>query len=102
MLETCKQASNEEQLNEPCSNLPSITPAELELCNGQTGKPAWIAFEGYVYDLSASRLWPNGRHMLRIYAGRDLTGLMQDAPHRSEILRRFPCIGRLATLSTKN
>jgi len=68
---------------------------ELARYNGKDGAPAYIAYEGKVYDVSASFIWRNGRHQVVHNAGGDLTGGLEHAPHGVELLERFPVIGTL-------
>lgn len=65
----------------------------LENYNGSNGEPVYIAHRGKVYDVSASKLWKTGTHMKRHSAGRDLTGEIQAAPHKTEVLERYPQVG---------
>lgn len=69
---------------------------ELAACNGKNGAPAYVAFEGKVYDLSCSFLWRRGRHQVTHLAGIDYTGRFEKAPHGPELLARFPVVGLLA------
>ncbi len=75
--------------------MKEITKRELAACDGQNGRPAWVAFKGNVYDVSDSFLWQNGKHQVLHQAGRDLTAEMKDAPHGEEMLRIFPIVGKL-------
>jgi predicted heme/steroid binding protein/uncharacterized membrane protein len=70
-------------------------PAEIAQYNGQDGKPIYVAHEGRVYDVSASKLWKGGLHMRRHRAGSDLTVDIQAAPHGKEVLERYPLVGML-------
>jgi predicted heme/steroid binding protein len=63
--------------------------------NGKNGTPAYIAYDGIVYDVSGSFLWQKGRHQARHTAGTDLTGELAQAPHGAELLTRFPVVGVL-------
>ncbi len=63
--------------------------------NGQDGKPAYIAHQGKVYDVSGSKLWRGGVHMKRHHSGADLTTEIQAAPHGTEVLERYPEVGTL-------
>lgn len=51
-----------------------------------------IAYEGRVYDVSASKLWRGGRHARRHEAWGDLTAEMANAPHGPEVLEQFPVL----------
>jgi predicted heme/steroid binding protein/uncharacterized membrane protein len=68
---------------------------ELAANDGQEGKAVFIAHQGKVYDVSASKLWKGGLHMKRHHAGRDLTTDIQSAPHGPEMLERYPQVAVL-------
>jgi len=72
-----------------------IDKKELEKYNGRDGNATYVAAEGKIYDVSASRLWKNGVHMNRHHAGHDLTNEFGAAPHDTEVLQRFEQIGIL-------
>ncbi|GAB4410394.1 MAG: cytochrome b5 domain-containing protein [Anaerolineales bacterium] len=72
-----------------------ITREELARCDGRNGMPAYIAFEGKVYDVGKSFLWRNGRHQARHRAGADLTDELRSAPHGADLLERLPLVGVL-------
>lgn len=74
--------------------LPSYTRSQLALRNGQDRDEIWCAYEGTIYDLSASRLWRNGKHYEH-WAGQDLTSELADAPHSNHVFSRFPAVGKL-------
>lgn len=61
---------------------------ELAERDGRQGRSAWVAVNGQVYDLSASKLWKGGEHMKRHQAGRDLSSEILAAPHGPEVLER--------------
>ena len=75
--------------------LPTYTKSQLALRNGQDRDEIWCAYEGTIYDLSASRLWRNGKHYEH-WAGQDLTDELADAPHTNSVFARFPAVGKLA------
>jgi predicted heme/steroid binding protein/uncharacterized membrane protein len=54
-----------------------------------------VAVDGYVYDVSASKLWKGGLHMKRHHAGRDLSGDIAAAPHGREVLEKVRRVGTL-------
>ncbi len=76
-----------------------ITLDELAQFDGKDGRPAYIAVDGVVYDLSGSAIWPEGKHTpcnLGAMAGRDLSEELNQAPARMrEYLKRFPVVGTL-------
>lgn len=51
-----------------------------------------VLYRGRVYDLTGSRLWPEGRHVRRHDAWQDLTASMAEAPHGPEVLKRFSLV----------
>jgi predicted heme/steroid binding protein/uncharacterized membrane protein len=61
--------------------------------DGKEGKPAYIVFENDLFDVSKSKMWRNGVHMGRHYAGKDLSSAMADAPHGTEVFERVTRIG---------
>jgi len=72
-----------------------FTLTELRLYNGRDGVLAFVAYRGLIYDVSSSPLWRRGRHQARHFAGTDLTGSLDEAPHGAEFLERFPVVGTL-------
>ena len=69
---------------------------ELARYDGKDGAPAYIAYEGKVYDVSNSFLWQRGRHQVLHAAGQDLTGDLDGAPHGEDLLDRVPIVGVLS------
>jgi predicted heme/steroid binding protein/uncharacterized membrane protein len=72
-----------------------FTPSELKKFDGVGGKPAYVAFQGKIYDVSKSKLWVGGKHQTRHIAGDDLTEHLTNAPHKEEVLVKFPVVGEL-------
>jgi predicted heme/steroid binding protein/uncharacterized membrane protein len=68
---------------------------ELESGDGQEGRPALVAVDGAVYDVTASKMWKNGTHVRAHRAGGDLSLAIQAAPHGPEVLERFEQVGEL-------
>lgn len=68
--------------------------AQLALHNGQDKETIYVAFQGLVYDLTASRLWRNGKHYEH-WAGQDLSPELAKAPHSKKVFEKFEVIGRL-------
>ena len=69
--------------------------AELKAFDGKEGKPAYVALNGKVYDVTKSKLWKTGRHMDRHLAGDDLSTSLINAPHSQEVFMKFPIVGEL-------
>jgi predicted heme/steroid binding protein/uncharacterized membrane protein len=75
--------------------MKEFDPESLSRFNGKEGQPLYIAHQGRVFDVSASKLWNTGLHMKRHSAGRDLTVDIEAAPHGPEMLDRYPQVGTL-------
>jgi predicted heme/steroid binding protein len=74
--------------------LAEITKAQLALRNGHDKEEVWIAYKGFVYDVTSSRLWRKGKHYEH-WAGQDLTDELKDAPHTEKVFEKFQIIGKL-------
>ncbi|MCL5735511.1 MAG: cytochrome B5 [Actinobacteria bacterium] len=70
-----------------------FTMETLAKYDGKDGRPAYVAHDGKVYDLTSSPSWENGEHEDEHYAGRDLTEDMDFAPHLADELDNFPVVG---------
>ncbi len=73
----------------------SFTVEELALYDGTDGKPAYVAVNGTVYDVSSVVRWAGGRHF-GMQAGRDLTAQFMGC-HQGimDRLNRLPVVGTL-------
>ncbi|MCU0390284.1 MAG: cytochrome b5 [Thermoflexibacter sp.] len=71
-----------------------FTKSQLALRNGQDKDEVWIAYKGFIYDVTHSRLWRNGKHYEH-WAGQDLTKELADAPHTVNVFDKFEIVGKL-------
>jgi predicted heme/steroid binding protein len=71
-----------------------FTLAELAEFDGSGGKPAYVAVDGIVYDMSVNGAWGGGTHF-GLYAGRDLTAQFGGCHSGSTILEKLPKVGVL-------
>lgn len=76
------------------SELREYSRSYLALRNGQDRPEIWIAYKGIIYDVSASRLWKNGKHYEH-WAGQDLTDELKDAPHTEFVFEKLKVVGKL-------
>jgi predicted heme/steroid binding protein len=75
-------------------NLPEYSKSQLALRNGQDKPQIWVAYLGFIYDVTESRLWRNGKHYEH-WAGQDLTDELKDAPHNAKVFEKFKVIAKL-------
>lgn len=75
-------------------NLKEYSKAQLALRNGQDKEEIWVAYQGVIYDVTASRLWHRGKHYEH-WAGQDLSDELPDAPHTEKVFERFKAVGTL-------
>jgi len=76
-------------------SIPEMTLAELAFYDGKEGRPAYIAVQGWIYDVSGSNLWINGEHN-GYSAGQDLTVIiLSQSPHGLSTLSRVPIVAKL-------
>lgn len=75
--------------------MEKITLDQLKENDGSGGKPTWVAAEGIVYDVSQSDKWVVGGHMGIHDGGKDLTRMLNFAPHGKEKLEKFKVVGKL-------
>ena len=68
---------------------------ELSTFDGKEGRPAYVAHQGRIVNVSNSKLWKGGLHMKRHHAGMDLTTDIKGAPHGPEMLEKYPQVGVL-------
>lgn len=74
--------------------MKEYTKSQLALRNGDDKDDIWVAFQGKIYDVTASKLWRNGKHYEH-WAGQDLTPELSDAPHSEQVFEKFKIIGIL-------
>lgn len=79
----------------PQQELRVITKEELAQNDGSEGKPAYVAVNGLVYDMTQVIQWAGGTHF-GLYAGRDVSGGFNSC-HKGmlEILQNVPKVGIL-------
>ncbi len=76
-----------------------MTLEELKQYDGKDGRPAYVACNGKVYDVSKSDFWTGGIHMGQFQAGQDLTSKISLSPHGEANLHRYPVVAELTTES---
>ncbi|MDN5294364.1 MAG: putative oxidoreductase [Eubacteriales bacterium] len=66
-----------------------FTKEELRYYNGQKGRPAYVAYLGRVYDVSA--LSKDGDHQACI-PGNDLTDILRMMSYEDKVIWKFPVV----------
>ncbi|HYA86609.1 MAG TPA: CopD family protein [Nitrospirota bacterium] len=74
---------------------------DLRQFDGKEGRLAYIAYKGNIYDVSKSKLWKNGLHVMKHAAGNDLTDFLQNAPHGEDKILSLQQVGKLLAMSDK-
>jgi len=73
-----------------------LTLEELAQYNGTDGKPAYVAIDGVIYDVSPIKPWKNGKHKGNT-AGNDLTEVIKKkSPHGLKVLKKLKVVGKVA------
>ena len=93
-------SEEEDMAEEPADDEDTFTLAELAEFDGMEGRPAYVAVDGVVYDITDSALWPEGDHSpcgLDAMAGRDLSEVIGESPHGRDIFieHGIPVVGTL-------
>jgi predicted heme/steroid binding protein len=71
-----------------------FTAPVLAEYDGKDGRPAYIAVDGLVYDVTNHKSWINGEHH-GFVAGKDLSDGFNES-HKATTLRKLPIMGSYA------
>lgn len=71
-----------------------ITLQELAQYNGKNGKPAYVAVNGVIYDVTGNAAWAAATHF-GLVAGKDLSSEFSGCHKGSEILKKLITVGKL-------
>jgi predicted heme/steroid binding protein len=71
-----------------------FTISELAQYDGAMGRPAYVAVNGIVYDVSNEATWGGASHF-GLISGRDLSTQFQSCHNREAILEKLPKVGIL-------
>lgn len=78
-----------------------FTKEDLAQFDGKSGRKAYIAVDGVVYDVTGQKSWKNGRHKMGIKAGTDASNKIGSSPHGKGVLKRLPVVGKLVSSKKK-
>ena len=70
------------------NNLPHMSAAQLKTFDGKNGHKAYVALNGYVYDVSNVDEWNGGHHYKGMVAGTDLSPYIHLSPHGPGIVKK--------------
>lgn len=74
--------------------MKDFTLEQVAEFDGKDGRPAYVVYQGRVYDVTESAMWAEGDHEGMHSAGGDLTEEHEDAPH-DVYVTDFPEVGRI-------
>ncbi|WOO38357.1 cytochrome b5 domain-containing protein [Anaerocolumna sp. AGMB13020] len=75
-----------------------FTVSELAGYDGSQGRPAYVAVNGIVYDVTDRPPWAGGMHFAGLRAGKDLTAQFTSCHRGMEsVLTQLPVVGTLAS-----
>lgn len=73
-------------------NEKEFTIADLAQYDGKNGKPAYVAVDGNVYDVSKQSSWGGGTHF-GLYSGKDLSSELKSCHNKVSILNKLTKVG---------
>lgn len=79
------------------SETQTFTLADLANFDGQSGRQAYVAVDGIVYDVTNASNWNNGMHNGVRLAGTDATQAIMSSPHGKSVLSGLPVVGKLVS-----
>ncbi len=79
----------------PEKEMIELTLEELAFFDGTNGRKAYIAVDGYIYDVTNDPYWRDGTHQGMYQAGQDLSEEILSSPHGKSFLDRVPRIGTI-------
>ncbi len=83
------------------STAATWTLTKLKQYNGSNGKPAYIAVNSIIYDVSNMGSWQGGKHH-GITAGQDVTQAFANSPHSKSMLNQLSVVGQIGKKMTTN
>jgi len=72
-----------------------LTLGELKKYDGTNGNPAYVAYDGVIYDVTNDSNWSSGGHGGNM-VGTDITDKLNNAPHGTSKLSTLEAVGKIA------
>ncbi len=92
---SAKQTDTTELSSQEVSEVKYFTLDELKEFDGKDGKPAYVAVNGIVYDVTDVKAWAGGTHNSN-QAGNDLTdAILNKSPHGTRVLDSLEKVGEI-------
>ena len=83
--------------NEISDQWLQLSLEQLSYYDGLQGRPAYIAYQNKIYDVTNASGWSQGSHEGMHLAGQDCTDILQSAPHGTSVLNQLLIIGDLVS-----
>jgi predicted heme/steroid binding protein len=94
-MATTEAVATESEMTEPVTMI-ELSLDELKIYDGKNNQPAYVAFEGMIYDVTNHPKWPNGEHNNGLVsAGTDITEAIKSAPHGNSKIKTLKQVGTL-------
>lgn len=71
-----------------------LTVDELKMYDGTNGNPAYVAYDGVIYDVTNDSNWASGSHGGNM-VGTDITENLDSAPHGTSKLSQLEAVGKI-------
>ncbi len=95
MLLGAETKAPEKKADKPATEqVKEFTAAELAKFDGKEGRPAYVAANGIVYEVTGVGPWKSGKHG-GMTPGTDITQAIKGAPHGQKVLDKLKVIGKL-------
>ena len=94
-----QQYQSQQEQNQASDQWLQLTLEALSFYDGLMGRPAYIAYQNAIYDVTNASGWSNGTHEGMHLAGQDCTTILSSAPHGTSVLNQLIVIGEIVNQS---
>lgn len=93
---TQEPAENDTDIEEAEEEMTELTLTldELKMYDGTNGNPAYIAYDGVIYDVTDDPNWSSGSHGGNM-AGTDITEKLNNVSHGTSKLNTLEAVGKI-------
>lgn len=82
------QAIEKDKKEDPRQIYKFLTLEELSEYDGTNGKPAYVAIDGLIYNVTGSQTWGTGSHF-GLYPGKDLSREFESCHVTKDVLEKY-------------